>query len=145
MLVNKKGFTLIELLVVISLLGILSVIGLGNFKGSQKRGRDVNRQSDLNQYRVALENYASNNQGTYPASKDNLVPDYLPSQLTPNGGGTYVYYTDSSAYILITCTELNKKIYKICSNGKSGMTTTACEVGTNDTGGIASYDNCAGL
>jgi general secretion pathway protein G len=145
MLRNKKGFTLIELLVVISLVGILSVMGLGNYKGSQKRARDVNRQSDLNQYRVALENYSSNNQGTYPASKDSLIPDYLPSRLSPNGGGAYTYYTNNSEYILITCTELNNKIYKICSNGKSGMTTTACLIGTNDTGGISGFDNCAGL
>lgn len=61
-----RGFTLIELLVVIVLLGFLSITGLSLFQGSQKRGRDVRRKTDLAQIAKSLEMYA--NDYGYPAS-----------------------------------------------------------------------------
>ena len=85
MLINK-GFTLIEFMVAMSLISILSTMAIGNFMASQKRGRDVRRQSDLNQYRVALENWSSNNQGAYPATKEALIPDFMSIQpVEPQG------------------------------------------------------------
>ncbi|MDP1743656.1 MAG: type II secretion system protein [Candidatus Amesbacteria bacterium] len=128
MLVNKKGFTLIEFMVAMSLVSILSTMAIGNFMGSQKRGRDVRRQSDLNQYRVALENWSSNNQGAYPASTNLLVPDYLASHPTEPQGGAYRYSSDAAIYVLDACVEVQKKLYQICSNGKSGITTLDCSV-----------------
>lgn len=53
--VNKKGFTLIELLVVISIIAILSVIGLTVFSGTQKNARDVKRRADVDAISKALE------------------------------------------------------------------------------------------
>lgn len=62
-----RGFTLIELLVVIAILGILATISITSFAAAPKRARDAQRKSDLNQYRLALENYANDNNGLYPA------------------------------------------------------------------------------
>ena len=124
----QRGFTLIEFMVAMSLVSILSTMAIGNFMGSQKRGRDVRRQSDLNQYRVALENWSSNNQGTYPALKTTLVPDYLASEPIDPQGGTYRYASDLAKYVLDSCMEVQKKLYQICSNGKSGITTIDCSV-----------------
>jgi len=68
---NKKivssGFTLIELMVVMVLLGMLSILALSMFQGSQKRTRDVRRKSDLVQMTKALEMYFADKSG-YPAS-----------------------------------------------------------------------------
>lgn len=64
---NPKGFTLIELLVVISILGVLVTIGLVSFRGSQARGRDAQRKSDLKQISAALELYYSD-YSRYPDS-----------------------------------------------------------------------------
>lgn len=66
---NKKlGFTLIELLVVMCIMGILTVIGLANFRNAQVKARDAQRKSDLNQIKKALEMYY-NDYGSYPSSE----------------------------------------------------------------------------
>ena len=49
------GFTLIELLVVISIIAILSVIGLAIFTQVQKNARDATRMADINAIAQALE------------------------------------------------------------------------------------------
>lgn len=64
---SNFGFTLIELLVVITILGVLSSIGLGNFMNSQMKGRDTQRKSDLHQLQNALEFFYSD-KGKYPGA-----------------------------------------------------------------------------
>jgi len=64
---QKFGFTLIELLVVMAILGILSVIGIGNFRNAQIKARDSQRKSDLQELQRSLEMY-SNDYGGYPQS-----------------------------------------------------------------------------
>lgn len=63
---TRKGFTLIELLVVISIIGILASLLFVNYTRSQRQALDTQRKSDLNQYRIALENYANAKGGLYP-------------------------------------------------------------------------------
>lgn len=60
-----KGFTLIELLVVISIIAILSVIGITVFSNVQKGARDAKRRGDIDAIAKALEIYKSVN-GSYP-------------------------------------------------------------------------------
>lgn len=52
---NPSGFTLIELLVVISIIAILSVIGITIFTGVQKNARDAKRRGDVDAISKALE------------------------------------------------------------------------------------------
>ncbi len=63
--VVRNGFTMIELLVAISVISILTVIGLVNYQTSLRRTRDARRRTDLNQIRQALEIYKADN-GEYP-------------------------------------------------------------------------------
>lgn len=64
---NKTlGFTLMEMMIVVSIIMILSVIGLASFTFSRQKARDAQRKSDLSQIVRALETYA-NDFGSYPA------------------------------------------------------------------------------
>lgn len=71
----NRGFTLIELLVVMAIIGILAALALTSFNTAQKNSRDTRRKSDLQQYRNALEAYASNNKGVYPSSGGGIGSD----------------------------------------------------------------------
>lgn len=64
---SRNGFTLIELLVTITIIAILSAIGLVVYSNALKQGRDGKRQADLRSIQSALEQYNSD-QGFYPAS-----------------------------------------------------------------------------
>ncbi len=64
-----KGFTLIELLIVISLIAILSSIGLVMYSGVQKQARISRRVQDLKAIQAALEVYYQTNKN-YPTTND---------------------------------------------------------------------------
>ena len=66
--VGQKGFTLIELLVVIAIIGILSSVVLSSLNTARAKGRDARRVSDIKQIQLALELYADQNLGRYPAA-----------------------------------------------------------------------------
>lgn len=59
------GFTLVELLITISILVLLSTIGIVTYSQVFKSGRDAKRQSDLKTIQSALEQYRAD-QGFYP-------------------------------------------------------------------------------
>lgn len=62
---KKRGFTLIELLVVITIIGILSSIGLSSFTTAQMKSRDTRRKAHLRQVADSLETYF-NDHNQYP-------------------------------------------------------------------------------
>ena len=64
---SKKGFTLIELLIVITIIAILSAIGLVLYGSFIKSARDAKRQSDLKFIQSALEDYHADRL-SYPAT-----------------------------------------------------------------------------
>lgn len=66
--VNKsRGFTLIELLITISIISILTLIGLVSYAAILNNSRDAKRQADLKLIQSALEQY-HNDQFFYPFS-----------------------------------------------------------------------------
>jgi prepilin-type N-terminal cleavage/methylation domain-containing protein len=81
---HEKGFTVIELLVVIVLVGILASSGCAaNYFRAKDRAREAETKSNTHLIQVALERYATDNKGQYPAmiwggnikgwvSKDNI-------------------------------------------------------------------------
>lgn len=64
-LARSEGFTLIELMVVISIIGILSTVGIMNYRNILQAGRDAKRQSDLRVIQSALEQFR-NDELSYP-------------------------------------------------------------------------------
>jgi prepilin-type N-terminal cleavage/methylation domain-containing protein len=63
---TKKGFTLIELLVVIVIIGILVAIALPNFIKIKIKAREAEVKQNLHAIQLAVERYATDNEGRYP-------------------------------------------------------------------------------
>ncbi len=93
---SRSGFTLIELLVVISIIAVLSTIGLITYQGIQAKSRDSIRKSDLRAIATALEIYYQKN-GEYPTTSTDK--SHFPSYISlssesqtwiPGLGSTYI-------------------------------------------------------
>lgn len=95
----QKGFTLIELLVVISIIAILSVVGITVFTGVQKGVRDAGRKEDIHAIQLAIEQYYNSN-GRLPgwASCPNS-PTWLNWSTCQNGDWDQA--TNDIAYLLV--------------------------------------------
>lgn len=65
----QRGFTLVELMVVITIIAILSVVGVTVFSGVQKSARDTKRRVDIDAIAKALE-VNKNPDGKYEPLKD---------------------------------------------------------------------------
>lgn len=91
---SKNGFTLIELLVSISILAILSTIGVSVFRTVQINARDQQRLRNLNLIKQTLELYR-NEKGTYPATEElsaKLIPTYVEAlPADPKTNNPYLY------------------------------------------------------
>ena len=72
---NQNGFTLIELLVVIAIIGILAGILFVAINPAEqaKKANDAKRIVFMNQLEKALEMYALDHDGSYPAFKQVTV------------------------------------------------------------------------
>jgi len=66
---KQSGFTIVELLIVIVVIGILAALVITTYTGIQAKGRNANRQSDLNSIQTHLEAYFAQN-GHYPSLAD---------------------------------------------------------------------------
>lgn len=134
---QRSGFTLIEILIVLTIVALMSGLGAANFANSQKRGRDSVRLSDLNQYRVAIENFTTVNGGVGPTPSPGVAGTVLATDLSkymskmladPKNSGNNVYYfwqSNGIDWVLRTTLEAQNQVWEICSNGKIGTTTKA--------------------
>lgn len=66
---SQSGFTIVELLIVIVVIGILAALVVTTYSGIQAKGRDSQRQADLQALQTQIEAYYANN-NYYPASAD---------------------------------------------------------------------------
>ena len=83
---NQKGFTLVELVIVLAiaaliLAGVLLAVG-----GAQRSQRDTARKAIAGRMATALENYAYNNSGGYPAVNTALSVNYTNGINDPDSG-----------------------------------------------------------
>lgn len=91
---HKTGFTLVELLVVISIISIISAVGITTFSNVQVNNRDQKRFRDVQTVKQALEIYRNDNHN-YPYSLNSLLTKYLeelPSDSKPGRQYGYMAY-----------------------------------------------------
>jgi general secretion pathway protein G len=69
-----QGFTIIELLVVMSIIVVLSTIGMVEYRNSVTRSREAVLREDLFRMRDAIDQYYAD-KNAYPASLLDLVSD----------------------------------------------------------------------
>lgn len=124
---KTKGFTLIEILVTISIIGLLTMVGITNFRVANQKARDGRRQGDLEQIKAALELYRTD-EAEYPGSVTpgatiesatgtiymNEVPD------DPLSEQDYSYSSDTDTYTLCAALELVTDTVSGC--GDCGVT-----------------------
>lgn len=120
---NKtKGFTLIELLVVVTIITILTAVGLTNYSSFTKKARDSRRKADLEAIRGALELYRAD-EGVYPDTLDladcgegteisngpNIYMTNIPCDPSnPDEESSYIYNrTNPLQYTLTACLEID--------------------------------------
>lgn len=121
MATKKRGFTLLELIVVVMIIGLISSMALVSFKETRREARDAQRVSDIEQIRLALEQYY-HDEGNYPeslifgesltgSSTDKIYLNKIPQNPLPRSKACdedeYYYEKDeeSSSYILKFCLE----------------------------------------
>lgn len=123
----KRGFTLVELLVVITIIALLTTMGLVIYQNSVRKGRDGRRQTDLEQIRSALELYRSDI-GWYPAALSTLTPptnSYIQAIPTDPKSNTYKYAPAAGA---------SPVTYSLCAHLEASTDTTSQFCGGGCTG-----------
>ena len=133
---KEKGFTLIEIVLVLAIAGLLLVIVFLAVSGAQKSRRDSQRKNDLGRIAAALENYASNNNGTYPATAaaaTTAMASYLPQANYQDPLSSTSYGAQTTATAPVTF------------NGTAGAPTSATSAGISYTLAGRTYTVCIGL
>lgn len=109
---KNKGFTLIELIVSVTIIAVLTVVGMVSYTGTSKKARDSRRMADLEKIRIALEIYRQGEGGTYPADGTLgtvLVPKYMQElPVGPKVGDIYEYDQTGTGYTYILRTTLEE-------------------------------------
>lgn len=96
----QKGFTLVELLVVITIIAILSVIGITIFTGVQKSARDAKRRGDVDSIAKAMEvHFGETRVGWYAPLKDSyFASGKIP--VDPKNAALRIVLADSATVII---------------------------------------------
>ncbi len=66
---KKRGFSLVELIIVIVILGVIAAIAVPRISRGAKGADESSLRQDLSILRTAIEMYAAEHGGDYPASK----------------------------------------------------------------------------
>lgn len=116
----RKGFTLVELLVVIAIIGILTTIGVANFRASRIKARDASRKHDLEQISKSLEAYL-NDYNQYPAhDADGRIVCKPATASSCNWGSVFSDDGNKTSYMVKLPSESNSRYrYMYVSTGST--------------------------
>lgn len=124
-----KGFTLVEILVAVTILSILTAVGITTYGSMQERARDAKRKLDIEAISQAFEVNYNSKTGIYvtPAAEQ------FANKLFPNPprSGDYKHALGTDNYSFIACTKL-----------EVGASTTACDAPDKSTCGLTTGNQC---
>lgn len=103
-MIARKGFTLVELLLVVLIIAVLASIVVPRMTGAAAEAKNSKCDANWANLIRALELYAANNDGAYPANQTAFDADILNSDTYfPHGapvcpyGSSYVYVSTSGS------------------------------------------------
>ena len=123
----SQGFTFIEMLVVVVIIGILSAVGVANFRVANQKARDGRRQGDLEQIRAALEMYRTDQHQyptTWPGSGGTLSADgttYMEKIPTDPDSNRHYYYNSLIGSTYVLCAALELTTTGSCGGSSCGL------------------------
>lgn len=136
----RRGFTLIELLVVVVIIGILASVALPSFIGAQDKARNASVSANINTIRMALEQFGTDNNGSYPVNTtwlNNtsgtgvLTNNYLPGNRMPkapwSNGPQTIAATPNASVAGVS----------VIAAGTSTLSSIGSLIGTADLGKVA--------
>ncbi|MCX6816490.1 MAG: prepilin-type N-terminal cleavage/methylation domain-containing protein [Candidatus Beckwithbacteria bacterium] len=121
---RQRGFTFIEMLVVVTIIAVLTMVGIANFRVANQKARDGRRQGDLEQIRAALEMYRTDLK-VYPTTGNLslLTPSYIGTIPADPTTGRLYRYTSATGAIYTLCAALELGGTDTCSgNCGTGIT-----------------------
>jgi type II secretion system protein G len=97
----RRGFTLLELLIVIAIIAILAAILVPNMLHARAQAQTASCEGNMKQIATALEMYATDHSGQYPAASGPVDAalfggagnPYMTSTPVDPAGGNYFYVT----------------------------------------------------
>jgi prepilin-type N-terminal cleavage/methylation domain-containing protein len=151
---KTKGYTLLELILVMAIIAALAGLFMTSYPASQRRSRDTVRRSDLKQYQIALEAFATSNNNFYPSlptatgermsttlcTELSLASSSCPEE--PRNTNYYLYQSngsgvgndDATNYVLWVQLEQPESpvtYYVVCSNGLNNEVTSGIPPGAS--------------
>ncbi len=131
---QSRGFTIVEMLVAATIAALLAAAGMVSFTTANRNARNARRQSDLEQFRAAMELYRTENgsylsgTGDLSGSFDSAVSSLFSggfitnqSLSDPKNNGNYVYTYNAGVSGYTTCPGV--KAYELCARLEPGETT----------------------
>jgi type IV pilus assembly protein PilA len=146
---SEKGFTLIELLVVMLIIGILAAIAIPTFFNQREKARDSGAKEMAHTAQVAMETFATDNNGDYTgvnAGALNTIDSSIRTAPSPAGEPARPYVSTAAAAGLngwtLTVTSPTTNTFLINRATGTGVLTYTCVVPAgNDRGGCPTGGN----